>query len=94
MPVYTIAGAALTGTFLTSIFGVAFYQLVVPLFAPGGMTVAPDWLLGALFGIGGLAGMYCGARLQKHVPANFIKGMLAVIIVGLALKYVGQFLFS
>ncbi|MFH1092370.1 MAG: sulfite exporter TauE/SafE family protein [Pseudomonadota bacterium] len=91
LPVYTVAGAALAGTFLTSIFGVIFYQLVVPTFAPAGMTVAPDWLLGFLFGLGGLGGMYCGARLQKFMPAAFIKAMLAVIIVGLALRYIIQF---
>lgn len=91
LPVYTIAGAALAGTFITSVFGVVFYQVVVPMFAPSGMSVAPDWGLGFLFGLGGLAGMYCGARLQKFMPAKFIKGMLAVIIIGLALKYVTQF---
>jgi len=91
LPVYTVAGAALAGTFITSIFGVLFYQLIVPAFAPAGLTVAPDWLLGFMFGFGGLAGMYCGARLQKFMPAGFIKGMLAVIIVGLAVRYVVEF---
>ena len=91
LPVYTVAGAALAGTFITSIFGVAFYQFVVPLFAPEAMIVKPDWALGFLFGIGGLAGMYCGARLQKFMPAAFIKIMLALIIVSLALKYIIQY---
>ena len=50
LPVYTIAGAALFGTFVTSIAGVAFYQLVAPSYAATGLAVAPDWLLGALFG--------------------------------------------
>ncbi len=91
LPVYTVAGAALAGTFVSSIFGVAFYQLVVPLFSPATMTVAPDWLLGLLFGAGGVAGIYCGARLQKIMPAVFIKAMLSVVIVALALRYVVQF---
>ncbi|MFH1136621.1 MAG: sulfite exporter TauE/SafE family protein [Pseudomonadota bacterium] len=94
LPVYTVAGAALAGTFLTSIFGVLFYQVIVPMFAPSGMAVAPDWLLGFLFGFGGLAGVYCGARLQKYMPASFIKGMLAVIIIGTAGKYVIQYWFQ
>jgi hypothetical protein len=55
------------------------------------MSIAPDWLLGALFGLGGIAGMYLGARYQKHVPANAIKWMLSVIIVFTALKYVSEF---
>lgn len=91
LPVYTVAGAALAGTFITSIFGVILYQFIAPGFAPAGLAVAPDWLLGALFGAGGLAGMYLGARVQKYMPAGFIKVMLMVIILSLALRYVAGF---
>lgn len=84
--VYTVAGAALMGTFVTSVAGVAFYQLLGAFHA--GQAVAPDWSLGILFGLGGMLGMYCGARMQKHVPARYIKIMLCVIILGTALKYV------
>jgi uncharacterized membrane protein YfcA len=94
LPVYTVAGPALAGTFITSVFGVIFYQFIVPAFAPPEMAVTPDWLLGILFGIGGLAGMYCGARIQKFVPAAFIKGMLAFIIIALALKYTLQYVLT
>lgn len=88
LPVYTVAGAALMGTFLTSIAGVFFYS-VIP--AKAGMVTSPDWLLGFLFGAGGFAGMYLGARFQKFVPQKFIKLMLGVIIVSLALRYITQF---
>jgi len=90
LPVYTVAGAALMGTFVTSIAGVAFYQAIAPCYP--GMSVAPDWLLGLLFGLGGMAGMYLGARCQKHVPARYIKWMLAALIVFLAGKYALDFL--
>jgi len=89
LPVYTVAGAALMGTFITSIAGVAFYQAIAPFYPT--MSIAPDWLLGFLFGIGGMAGMYLGARCQKHVPARYIKWMLSTLIVFLALKYVRDF---
>ena len=89
LPVYTVAGAALMGTFVTSVAGVAFYQAIAP-FYPN-MSVAPDWLLGVLFGLGGMAGMYLGARCQKFVPAKAIKWMLACIVVFTALKYVAAF---
>jgi hypothetical protein len=89
LPIYTVAGAALMGTFVTSVAGVIFYQAIAP-FYPN-MSIAPDWLLGALFGLGGIAGMYLGARCQKHVPAKAIKWMLSVIIVFTALKYVSEF---
>jgi uncharacterized membrane protein YfcA len=88
LPVYTVAGAALMGTFLTSILGVIFYS-VIP--AKAGMVTSPDWLLGFLFGAGGFIGIYLGARFQKFVPQKFIKLMLGTIIVFLALKYISQF---
>lgn len=85
-PVYIAAGAALMGTFITSAAGVAFYQLLAP-FYPA-MAVSPDWLLGVLFGIGGMAGMYCGASLQKYVPARIVKAILAVCILIPAIGYI------
>lgn len=85
LPVYTIAGAALMGTLITSVAGVAFYQAIAPLYPD--VAVAPDWPLGLLFGLGGAAGMYCGARMQKHVPARLIKLMLVVVILSVAARY-------
>ena len=90
LPVYTVAGAALMGTFLTSVCGVLFYQAIAPYYPE--MAVAPDWTLGALFGLGGFAGMYAGARCQKYVPAKYIKGFLAVCILFLAARYIYEFL--
>ena len=89
LPVYTVAGAALMGTFVTSVAGVVFYQAMAPFYPT--MSVAPDWMLGILFGLGGMAGMYLGARLQKHVPSKAIKWMLAGIIVFTAVKYLTGF---
>jgi uncharacterized membrane protein YfcA len=90
LPVYTVAGAALLGTFLTSIIGVVFYS-VLP--SKGGLPTSPDWALGFLFGVGGFVGMYIGARLQKFFPQTFIKPMLGILIVSLALRYITQFFF-
>jgi len=92
LPVYTIAGAALLGTFLTSIAGVAFYAIIAPIYADTGLAIAPDWMLGALFGAGGFFGMYCGARLQKYFPARAIKLILGIAILFLSLKYIINFL--
>jgi hypothetical protein len=93
LPVYTIAGAALLGTLLTSVTGVIFYTVIAPCYAHTGLAISPDWALGALFGAGGFAGMYCGARLQKFILARTIKTILAVIIILLAVKYIINFLF-
>ncbi len=88
LPVYTVAGATLMGTFLTSVAGISFYSLV-PL--RGGATASPDWLLGTLFGIGGLAGMYLGARAQKHIPQKVISALLGLVILFLAVAYISQY---
>ncbi len=87
LPVYAIAGAVLLGTFVSSLAGVTFYSLV-PI---NGAVAAPDWLLGILFGLGGLIGMYLGARVQKFVPGRWIKLMLGSVIIIVASKYILRF---
>ena len=73
---------------MTSIAGVFFYS-TIPI--SNGQTAPPDLMLGILFGIGGLLGMYLGARCQKYVPERMIKAMLALIILVVSLKYIVQF---
>jgi uncharacterized membrane protein YfcA len=93
LPVYTIAGSALMGTFLTSIVGVCIYTVIAPIYAHTGLAIAPDWKLGILFGIGGFAGIYCGARAQKFVPGKVIRCILGLLITFLALRYVLQYFY-
>lgn len=89
LPVYTVAGAALMGTFITSVAGVVSYQLLAYFYT--GISVAPDWYLGILFGIGGFCGMYLGARCQKYVPARIIKLILCFCVLAVAGKYIINF---
>jgi uncharacterized membrane protein YfcA len=90
LPVHTIAAATLLGTFVSSVVGVFFYQILQLSFS--NMSIAPDWLLGALFGVGGSAGMYLGARCQRYVPARAIKLLLCTCVLLVALKYVASIL--
>ena len=90
LPIYTVAGASLMGTFVTSVAGVIFYQAIAPFYPD--VAVAPDWGLGFLFGIGGFGGMYCGARLQKFVPAKRIKWILVACLLFASAKYIFDFL--
>lgn len=82
LPAYTVAGAAMAGTLAASIAGVACFQII---------GVPSDWPLGVLFGLGGLAGSYCGARLQKHLPERWIRLFVGIVVMGLAVTYVAQF---
>jgi uncharacterized protein len=90
LPVHVVAGATLMATFATSVIGVLFYQAVAPFY--GNLVVAPDWMLGALFGIGGLGGMYLGARTQRYVPGTWLKLMLAIILGLVSASYIGGYL--
>ncbi|UCG79521.1 MAG: sulfite exporter TauE/SafE family protein [Nitrospirota bacterium] len=89
LPVYTVAGAALMGTLITSVAGVFVYS-IVPF--GDGMAAPPDWSLGALFGLGGLAGIYLGAKVQRFMPERVIKVILALIIFWVSARYIYQFI--
>ncbi|WP_066638442.1 sulfite exporter TauE/SafE family protein [Desulfolucanica intricata] len=93
LPVYTVAGAALAGTFITSVAGVIFYSILAATSVGAATNVAPDWLLGALFGVGGLLGTYCGAYIQKYLKENIVKAIMAALILFLALSYILQYFF-
>jgi len=87
LPIHVVAGACLLGTFFTSTVGVIFYWAIALLFDRTGLAISPDWALGALFGIGGLAGTYVGARFQKRLPPRMIKSVLGIVVVGIGLLY-------
>ena len=88
LPIYTIAGATLMGTFITSVAGALFFS-VLP--ATNGASPMPDWPLGILFGVGGFIGMYLGAKTQKYMPQKFIKVFVGSAIMFLAIKYIVQY---
>ena len=85
LPVYIIAGSTLFANAVASTIAVLVYQFVAPRF--GYADARPDWILGLLFGAGGIVGMYCGARAQKHVPALWIKVILGAGVTFVAVRY-------
>lgn len=89
LPIHTVAGATLIGTFLTSVSGVAFFEiLALTDLGPQSVAIAPDWLLGVVLGIGGLAGTYVGASLQRFLPDFWIRVVLGALVTSLALNYI------
>lgn len=88
LSVHAVAGATLLATLVTSLAGVAAYSLLP---APLGVDMRPDWPLGLLFGVGGLAGMYAGARVQKFVPQRPLELGLALVVATMAATYITQY---
>jgi uncharacterized membrane protein YfcA len=93
LPVHAIAGAALAGTFVTSATAVALYQVLAASGSgPAAGHVSPDWLLGTLFGLGGLLGISLGARLQRRVDAFWIKLILTAVLLFISTRYIAGYL--
>jgi uncharacterized protein len=86
IPINVLAPAALVSTFLTSIVGAGTYGLL-SLAANG---TAPDWALGLLCGLGGIAGGYLGAWLQPFLPEKILRLLLAAVAFTLAVLYITQ----
>lgn len=82
--VIEVAPAALASTFLTSAVGVVAYA-VLSLRASG--SIAPDWIVGAGIGVGGLLGGFVGAGLQSRVPEDLLRRGLGLLALGLGIHY-------
>lgn len=87
LPVATVAPAALTSTFLTSLVGAGTYALLA-LISTG--DIAPDWTLGLACGLGGLLGGYLGAHLQPRLPDTALRLLLGALAIAMAMVYAVQ----
>jgi uncharacterized protein len=81
---YEVAPATLLATFLTSIAGIATFEVLQ--FTHGG-SAAPEWILGVSMGLGGFLGSYAGARLQSCLPEASIRRLLGLIACLIAARY-------
>ncbi|OJF10201.1 sulfite exporter TauE/SafE family protein [Couchioplanes caeruleus] len=86
-PMTTLAPAALTATFVTSVAGATTYGILA-LTSSG--DIAPHWTLGLLCGAGGLIGGYLGARLQPRLPEAALRLLLGALAIALAVLYLVQ----
>jgi uncharacterized membrane protein YfcA len=84
----TVAPAALTSTFVTSIAGALTYAILAA--TNPGRDIAPEWSIGIAAGIGGLIGGYLGARLQPSLPEPVLRTGLGVMAIGTAVLYAAQ----
>ncbi len=82
---YEVAPATLAATFLTSIGGIATYQVLQ---LTHGGAIAPDWALGAWLGAGGFLGSYLGARIQRHLPETTLRRLLGLVACLVAARYI------
>jgi uncharacterized protein len=83
-PPREVAPAALASTFVTSVAGVITF-LILSVHHHG--SVAPDWPTGIALGIGGLAGAYTGARIQRRLPDTLIRRVMGVLVVAIGGRY-------
>jgi uncharacterized membrane protein YfcA len=83
-PPREVAPAALASTFVTSVAGVVTF-MILSIYHHG--PVAPNWPTGAALGIGGLAGAYTGARIQRRLPDVLIRRVLGVLAVAIGARY-------
>lgn len=87
LSVAAVAPAALAATLVTSVVGALTFAALA-LVTPG--AVAPEWVLGLVCGLGGLAGGYVGARLSRRLPERALTLLLGVTAIALAVFYVWQ----
>jgi uncharacterized protein len=83
-PPREVAPAALASTFVTSVAGVVTF-MILSIYHHG--PVAPNWPTGAALGIGGLAGAYTGARIQRRLPDVLIRRVMGVLAVAIGARY-------
>jgi uncharacterized membrane protein YfcA len=83
--VTTVAPAALTSTFVTSLVG-AVTCLVLAL-TTSGHDIAPNRMAGIISGLGGLCGGYLGTHLQPFVPEKALRAGLGVSAIVIAVLY-------
>jgi uncharacterized membrane protein YfcA len=81
---FEVAPATLAATFLTSVAGIATYQVLQ---LTQQVAIAPEWILGAFLGAGGFLGSYCGARLQRRLPETSLRRLLGLIASLVAVRY-------
>jgi uncharacterized membrane protein YfcA len=84
LPVAIVAPAALASTFVTSVAGAAAFAV---LGLTGRGEIAPDWTIGLLCGLGGLAGGYVGAHLQPRLPERGLRLVLGGLAVAVGIMY-------
>jgi uncharacterized membrane protein YfcA len=81
---YEVAPATLLATFLTSIAGIATFEVLQ---LTHGGNIAPEWILGISMGLGGFAGSYAGARLQSRLSEASLRRLLGLIACVVAARY-------
>jgi len=81
--VYRAAGAALVATFITSAVGLVSFQVLAWL----GYGAGPSWAVGILLGVGGFAGSFVGASMQRRLPEAGIKAVVGAFAAVLGVNY-------
>lgn len=52
--------------------------------------VSPNWPTGMALGLGGLAGAYTGAQIQRRLPNVLIRRVMGVLVVAIVARCLGS----
>ena len=88
LPVHSLSAATLFSTFVTAVAALITYSLLAAHYPS--LSVAPDLPIGISLGLGGMAGMYAGARLQKRFSGTALHRLLTVLICVTSLVLLGR----
>jgi len=88
VPVYVAGGASLLAGWAGAVAGLFSYIVFWP-WVSGQAPVWPDFRLGFLFGLGGMAGVYCGSTLARFLPPRPLKLLMLLLIVFLLIQNLG-----
>lgn len=90
LPIYVVNGASLLAGWAAAVFGLVSFVFIWPLIS-GGEPIYPDFKLGFLFGLGGLAGVYAGSAAQRFIPPRPLKILMLLLISLMAVQSFGFF---
>ena len=86
LPVHALSAATLFSTFMTAIASIVA-SLALHALDPG-LDILPNVPVALCLGVGGMAGMYCGARLQKFLSSDILRKLLFVLVLMAAFSLV------
>ena len=82
LPVHALSAATLFSTFMTAVAS-TLGSLALHAHDPA-LDILPNVSVALALGVGGMMGMYCGARLQRFLSSHILRKLLFVLVLAAA----------